>query len=303
MFQIEFKMKSQKIKFIIFLISFPIIWTISVLPDFLFYRLSDLLYFLMYRIFGYRKKMVRQNLRWAFPEKSEKERKTIERKFYKHFCDILLETTKTITISKKEISKKMQFPNIEVLEQFTQKQQSFIIMCGHYNSYEWLLSVAQHINIPSYAVYTPITNPYFDRMIKKARSRFNAFLISRYEINSLIIQNKNKTIAYGFASDQSPSNTPKQYRRNFLGIKVPVFTGAERIAKQFDFPVIFCDIQKEKRGHYKAYFQVITEKPTELPNYQITDIFTELLENQIQKAPEFYFWTHNRFKYRDTLTH
>lgn len=254
----------------------------------------------MYDILGYRKKVVRNNLQLSFPEKSLSEIIAIEKKFYHHFCDTFLEMIKTIHISEKEMQKRMIFKNLSILEEFYSKKQSFILMCGHYNSYEWLLSLALHLNCPAYAIYTPLTNPYFDRLIKETRAKFNAFLVSRYEIQSVINKNRNsgEMCVYGLASDQSPRNGKKQYWRTFMGVYVPVLTGAERISKQFGMPVVYCKIEKVKRGYYTTEFEVITDNPNAMPDYEITDIFTELLEKQIREKPEFYLWSHNRFKYK-----
>lgn len=291
---------NKKLQYIIYIIAYPFLWVVSKLPDRIFYALSDVCCFIIYDIFNYRKKVVRNNLKLSFPQKTESEIKIIERKFYHHFCDIFLEMLKTLSFSKEEMQKRMIFPNREVLQPFIDKQQSFILMCGHYNSYEWLLSLALDLNCPAYAIYTPISNKYFDRLIKKTRAKFNAFLVSRYEINSVI--NKHKTngemCVYGLASDQSPMRHHKQYWRTFMGVYVPVFTGAERISKQFGIPVVYCNIQKIKRGFYQTHFEIITEKPNEFPDFEITDKFTELLEKQIHTNPEFYLWSHNRFKYR-----
>ncbi|MDO4881406.1 MAG: lysophospholipid acyltransferase family protein [Capnocytophaga sp.] len=285
---------------IIFILAYPFLWLISLLPNRIFYALSDVACFLIYNILGYRKKVVRENLTLAFPDKSLTEIKEIERNFYHHFCDIFLEMLKTINFSKKEMQERMTYTNKEVLKIFEERQQSFIIMCGHYNSYEWLLSLAAQIPHKSYALYTPISNKYFNNFIQKIRQKFNSFLISRYKATEIIRkQQKNKELcAYGLASDQSPSSSPKHYWRTFMGVYVPVFTGAERLAKQFNIPVVFCDIQKKKRGYYETTFIILSENPTEVPDFQITDAFTNLLEKQIKTKPEFYLWSHNRFKHQ-----
>lgn len=296
---------NKNLQYLVYIFAYPFLWCISRLPDRLFYGLSDIICWVIYDIFGYRKKIVRSNLQLSFPEKTESEIKIIEQKFYHHFCDTFLEMLKTLSFSKEEMQKRMIFPNKEVLQSFVDKKQSFILMCGHYNSYEWLLSLALHLNCPSYAIYTPITNVYFDRLIKRVRARFNAFLVSRYEINSIINKHKSsgEMCVYGLASDQSPAPTNKQYWRTFMGVYVPVFTGAERISKQFGIPVVYCNIQKIKRGYYQTHFEVITLTPNEVPDYEITDKFTELLENQIRINPENYLWSHNRFKYRKSKIH
>lgn len=285
---------------LVFILVFPILWLISCLPHGLFYAFSDFVCFLVYKVFGYRRRLVRSNLKTSFPDKSLQEIIEIEKGFYQHFCDIMLEMLKTFRFSEEEMKKRMVFANLEVLNPFFQNKKSFIIMCGHYASYEWLLSLALYLPCEGYAVYTPISNRYFDGLIKKSRSRFKSFLISRYKIQDKLKEylSKDNIVALGLASDQSPSNSKKQYFRRFLGVKVPVFTGAERIAKQFDLPVIYAEIERVKRGYYQTEFKIITQNPLQERSHKITDIFTELLENQIRKNPKHYLWTHNRFKHR-----
>ena len=287
---------------LVFILIYPFLWVISRLPNRPLYGLSDGLYFIIYRVIGYRRKIVRNNLLLSFPEKTFAEIKKIEKEFYHHFCDIFLEMLKTMAFSQKEMQQRMVFPNKELLNIFFQKRQSFIIMCGHYNSYEWLLSLASQIPHTSYALYTPITNRYFDQFIRNLREKFHSYLISRYRAIEEIRkqQHRGELCAYGLASDQSPSDSPKGYWRSFMGITVPVFTGAERIAKQFNLPVVFCDIQKVKRGYYEATFTIISQEPSLTAKYEITDTFTNMLEAQIRKAPQYYLWTHNRFKHAKT---
>jgi len=286
---------------IIFLISYPFLMGLSLLPFPIFYLFSDFMYFLVYRVFKYRTKVVRKNLSLAFPEKSAKERKAIERKFYRHMCDVFLEMIKTITISEKEMKKRFVFENIELIRDFEKKGKSSILTCGHYSSWEGMLSIGYHLNEKAYGVYNKLSNPHFERLIKKSRERHHAYLLPRYETVQTIQQHhKNGHIAlYGFANDQSPKLRSKSYWRTFMGVKVPVFTGAERIAKEHDLPVTFAAITRVKRGHYKASISLLTEDPKSLKENELTDLFTEKLEAQIKKDPSQYLWTHNRFKYKD----
>ncbi len=285
---------------LIYILIYPVLWGISVLPFPVFYKLSDGICFLVYRIIGYRKKVVRSNLELAFPDKSKSEIIEIEKKFYSHMCDLFLEMIKSLTISKEEMQKRFQFANMDLIRRFEKENRNVMLVCGHYASYEWMLSLGYKIKHEGYAVYTPLANKYFDRLVKKIRMRHNAFLISRYKALSEIKTHKDAGILamYGFASDQSPGAKKARYWRPFMGVTVPVFTGAEFVAKKTDCSVIFLDIQKIKRGYYETTFKLIAENPEEFPDYEITDIFTEMLESQIKAKPEFYLWTHKRFKHR-----
>ncbi|WP_038263636.1 lysophospholipid acyltransferase family protein [Zhouia amylolytica] len=286
---------------LVYLLIYPMLWFISKLPFPIFYKVSDFVYFIVYRLIGYRKKVVRGNLKLAFPDKNEIEIRIIEKKFYHHLCDLFLEMIKSLSISKEEMQKRFKFKNIEVLKAYENQNKSVVLLCGHYASYEWLMSLGYQIRHNGYAVYQPINNKYFDRLVKKIRTRHGAFLISRYDTTKTILQKyrEGELALYGLAIDQSPMPSRAKYWREFFGIEVPVFVGAEKIAKGLNCPVLFLDIQKIKRGYYETSFSVISEEPKDLPDYEITDRFTELLEAQIKKKPEYYLWTHKRFKHKD----
>ena len=282
---------------LIYIIAYPIIWGISRLPFCLLYRVSDFFYFILYTLLKYRVKVVRKNLHTAFPFKTEAELRTIERKFYHHFCDILLEMVKSYGMSEKEMKKRMVYPNLEVLKKYEEEERNILIMCSHYASYEWLLSLAYFLEHKSYALYTPLSNKYFDRLLQKIRMKHHSYLLPRYTAHREMKKHKDAhgVYCYGFASDQIPNNK-KNYRRPFLGLNVPVFTGAERLGKALDTVIVFAKIEKVKRGYYQTTFEVFAENPTEYVDFQITDMFFERINRQIYDKPEFYLWTHNRFK-------
>ncbi len=282
---------------LIYIIAYPIVWGISRLPFCLLYRVSDFFYFILYTLLKYRVKVVRKNLHTAFPFKTEAELRTIERKFYHHFCDILLEMVKSYGMSEKEMKKRMVYPNLEVLKKYEEEERNILIMCSHYASYEWLLSLAYFLEHKSYALYTPLSNKYFDRLLQKIRMKHHSYLLPRYTAHREMKKHKDAhgVYCYGFASDQIPNNK-KNYRRPFLGLNVPVFTGAERLGKALDTVIVFAKIEKVKRGYYQTTFEVLAENPTEYVDFQITDMFFERINRQIYDKPEFYLWTHNRFK-------
>ena len=285
----------------IYFLSYPIIYLIASIPFSVLYIFSDFIRWIVYHIIGYRKKIVRFNLRKAFPDKSDEDLKWIEKRFYKHFCDITLEAFKSFKMSSSEMQKRMIFKNMEILTQFEKENRSAIIMCGHYSSWEWMLSVGYHMQSTGYGIYTPIMNPYFSELIIKIRKIHQAELLSRYgAIESIKKRHQEGEIAvYGFASDQSPRPKPKSYWRTFLGVKVPVFVGAELVAKEFDFGVVYSKINRVKRGFYEVDFELITDTPKETRLNKITDTFTEWLEQDVYCDPTQYLWTHNRFKHAD----
>lgn len=284
---------------LVYYLLFPLLLIVSRVPFPIFYILSDIVCFLIYRIIGYRKSIVRSNLKLAFPQLKKNEYQLIEKKFYNHLCDLFLEIIKSMGISKKEILKRFYVKNIEVLTKFESENRSVFLMCGHYASWEWMMSIGYHMDHLGYGIYRPIKNPYFDKLIRRIRSRHDAYMIPQRTAVEIIRSKeiKNERGVYGFASDQSPIPTPKSYWRTFMGIEVPVFTGAERLARELNIPVVFGKIKRNKRGYYELEFKVISDQSKDTKVNQITDIYTELLEEQIRENPTQYFWTHKRFKY------
>ncbi len=287
---------------LLYILFYPIVWLISILPFPVFYLFSDVVCFLTYRVIGYRKKTVRENLALALPHLSEKERRAIEKKFYSHLCDLFLEMIKTLSISQKEIEKRFTFSNLDVYLDLEKKNKSVAVLCAHYASYEWVISMNYYIHHKGYGIYKKIANPYFDTLVKKIRSKFKAELITTKEAIPTIADNYNKGILslYGFASDQSPKKNAAYHWAPFMGHEVPVHTGAEMLAKRFDMNVIFLRTKKIKRGYYEASFEVLSDDVKAVPNYEITDRFLQLVEQQILEAPEYYLWTHKRWKFMNT---
>ena len=285
----------------VYLIAYPFIYLIASIPFNILYVFSDFLRLLIYNLLGYRKKIVRSNLIKAFPHKSEDDLKWIEKRFYKHFCDITLEAFKSLTISSEEMQKRMVFKNLDVLTQFEKGNRSVIIMCGHYASWEWMLSIGYHTVSQGYGIYTPIMNKYLNKLIIKIRKKHRGNLISRYSAIQQIknLHDEGNIAVYGFVSDQSPRPKPKSYWRPFLGVKVPVFVGAEMVARELDFGVVYAKINRVKRGYYEASFELISDQPKKTKLNRITDTFTEWLEQDIYSDPTQYLWTHKRFKHAD----
>ena len=276
---------------------------VSLLPYPLLYAFSDLLCFLLHRVVKFRRKVVRLNLQLAYPELSDEARSAIEKGFYKNLCDVFLEMTKNLTISEKEIKKRFVFKNMELINAHEKNGQSTILLLGHYSNWEGMLSIGYHLIGKGYGVYAPLSNKYFNRLISKSREKHKAYLLSRFETMTFIRENekKGKYALYGFINDQSPRMRPRLYWRTFLGVKVPVFKGAENLAKEFNFPVYFTEINREKRGYYTATVSLIADDPSKFKDNEITDLYIERLEAQIRKDPTQYLWSHNRFKHRNRV--
>ena len=279
----------------------PLLIFISWLPFRLLYFISDLFYYILYYGIKYRRKIVRKNLELSKVAKSTKDLIRIEKKFYRHLSDVFFEMFKFYSISPEEMKKRFYIENPEIFYQLEKKNKSVMFMTSHYGGFEWFLSINYHVPQLPFAVYTPLSNKSLDSLIKKFRLRHGSKLISRYKAGSYIKKQikENKLFLYGMAADQSAQIRSITYWKEFLGVKVPVFTGSERIAKQHDIPVVFGKVIKIKRGYYKVVVDLISEFPNEYKNYQITDIYLKKLEKQIREIPEYYYWTHNRFKHKD----
>jgi KDO2-lipid IV(A) lauroyltransferase len=271
------------------------------LPFFILHLLSDLIFLLVYYVIGYRKEVVVNNLKLAFPEKKEKELQKIHKKFFKHFIDIFIEMAKSFTISEKELNKRYKYLNPEVLKEAEALNKSIILMGSHYGNWEWIINFPKVASFKTIAAYTRLTNPHYDNLIRKNRNRFGGEFIQSSKTIKKILENKQKNIlsVYGLLSDQSPSIHKTHYWAPFLNVKVPIHTGAEMLAKKHDFTVLYMSVTKTKRSHYEVSFKILSKNPKEAPDYTITDQFLALTEKQIRKQPEYYFWTHKRFKHKD----
>jgi len=284
---------------LVFLLVYPFLWLISILPHRLFYAFSDVVFFIVYHIIGYRRKVVISNLNLVFPEKNTAEINRIEKAFFRHMCDMFLETVKTMGLSKGQVKRKYKVLNIDVLRK-QEKERSILIVCSHYANWEWNVSINNYVNSKGYAVYQKIGNKYFDDFIRRVRARWNTTLITQQETVKTVVRDKRDGVIgiFGMVSDQSPQRHRAQYWSEFMGIKVPVFNGAETMARKLDLAVVFLKVSKVKRGYYEAEFIPIAEHGKETQENEITDTFLRLTEKQIREKPEHYLWTHKRWKHR-----
>ncbi|WP_297794881.1 lipid A biosynthesis acyltransferase [uncultured Eudoraea sp.] len=287
---------------LVYIIAFPFLWLISILPYRLFYLFSDMVYVLVYRIIGYRKKVVYANLALVFPDKSDEELKRIQKAFYKHMCDMFLETIKTLNIGEEELKKRYALPNIDLLLE-VEKKRSILVMFPHYANWEWSIIVNRYVTSKGFAIYQKIGNKYFDRLIKKIRAIWNTTPISQKETVITMARNHQNGVTgvYGIVSDQSPEAHRAQYWTKFMNITVPVFNGPEVLARKYDHAVVFAKVSKVKRGYYRTEFIPIALEGGSSKENEITDQFLKLAEEEIREKPEYYLWTHRRWKHRDKV--
>jgi KDO2-lipid IV(A) lauroyltransferase len=276
---------------------YGIVYPISILPFPILYLLSDILAFLMYFVVGYRKKVVMQNLRNSFPEKSEKERAAIAKKFYRHFCDVTLESLKMFTISSRDASERMVYHNTEVMKKYADAGKSVIVAMAHYNNWEMVaVTVDQVTKQSAKAIYKPLTNRYFDKKVRDSREKYGLTMIHNRTVKEDFEKMKNDLTATYFLIDQAPSPHSKPYWTTFLNQETGVLVGTELYAKTYNYPVVFLQVQKPKRGYYSATFVDVTDSPRSFPDGEIMELVTRMLEQLIRETPEFWLWTHRRWK-------
>lgn len=274
----------------------------ALLPFRVLYILSDIFYVLVYKVIRYRLKVVRQNLKASFPEKTDQERIAIEKEFYHHFCDYFVETIKLLHISDEEMGRRMKFENMELVKDMMKDGNSVLMYLGHYCNWEWVTSITLEFkgeeNRNLGEIYKPLRNKAIDDIFLKIRSRFGPLAIPKSDTLRTIVKlrREKKQIIIGFMADQTPSVMNIHYWTHFLNQYTPVFTGVERIAKQTDFGVTYLDVRKVKRGYYVGTVQLITDSPKDEPEFKITEDYVRAMEKTILRKPAYWLWTHKRWK-------
>ena len=274
-------------------------WLFSALPFRVLYVLSDFNYLLMYHVWRYRRKVVRENLEKSFPEKTEAERLQIERKFYRYLSDYMLEDLKLLHMSAEDHFQRMIYKNTEQYLELTEKYGGIIVMIPHYANYEWLIgmgSVMKPGDVPV-QVYKPLKDKYLNELFKQIRSRFGGYNIPKHSTAREIIKLKRegKNMVVGLITDQWPSGD--RYWTTFMGQETAFLNGAERIAKIMNFPVFYCELTKTRRGYCESEFKLMTEAPKETVEGEITDMFAHELEQTIRREPAYWLWSHKRWKF------
>lgn len=280
-------------------ILFFLLYLLSLLPMRLLYLLSDCLFFPLFHIVKYRRKVVEKQLDECFPEKSMQERRAIERQFYHFFCDYLVEVIKLFSISKKEMMRRMKFVGIEqVREELKDKKFCFLYL-GHYCNWEYIASLSYWLpEIHCGQIYHRIYNQAFDELFLKLRGQFGgeSILMKDTLRRILTLRNQEKKVMIGFIADQLPKWENMHYWTTFLNHDTSFFIGAERIAKQVDAALYYVDVERVKRGYYQVRFRLMTLHPKEFPDYELTDQYARLLEESICRQPAYWLWTHKRWK-------
>lgn len=277
----------------------------SYVPFGILYIISDCLYFLVYYIFRYRRRIVRKNLTESFPEKNEHEVKKIEKRFYSFFTDNMLECLKMFTISREEMLRRVKFTDLEEVNNLMRSGRSVSLFLGHYGNWEWMSSIPLHMDkdVTGAQIYHKLSNKNMDRLMLYIRERMGAVCVEMHKTARYVTEltARNKVCMIGFIADQSPRKKDSRHFLHFLNHNTPVLTGTEKITKHYDFEAFFLDVKRVKRGHYEARFVKMHDNPKSLPDFELTAIYYQMLEKCIRTQPELYLWSHNRFRHAEKL--
>lgn len=278
---------------------YNILYLLSLFPMKILYLFSDGLFLLVYKLAHYRQKVVKRNLKESFPDKDEKELRDIEHKFYRWFCDYIVETIKFISISKSELAKRMCFERMDIINDSFANGKTCSLYLGHYCNWEWIVSLPLYTKGGFCAqIYHPIENQALDQVMCKVRNRFGSKNIEMDKSFRTIVSWKRagQMNLVGYIADQVPGLHNVHCWIDFLHHDTPVFTGAERIATLTDSTVLYANITRPKRGYYVCKFEKI-ELPTDgYVKFYYTREYYKRLERSINSAPEFWLWSHNRWK-------
>ncbi len=277
----------------------------SYVPFRLLYVLSDCLFYPFYYIVGYRRKVVRKNLVESFPEKDLQDIKRIEKKFYHFFLDMILESCKLATISPEKIRRRMKFKNAEGINEMIGQGKSCAIYLGHYGNWEWISSMPLWLDkrMSGAQIYRQLSNKNIDRLMLHIRERMGSACVEMRHTARYITHRmaEHKVCVIGFIADQSPRKRDVRHFLHFLHHDVPVQTGTEKVVKHYGFTAWYLDVKKVRRGYYEAEFIPLHEDPAALPDFELTALYFERLEQTILRQPELYLWTHKRFKHAERM--
>lgn len=291
----------QQINYYILL---SIITAISYIPLGILYVLSDIIYYPFYFVVRYRRKIVRKNLTESFPNKSRQDIIRIERKFYHFLIDTVLESCKLISISPKQIKRRIKFHNIDAANEMLKSNKSISLFLGHYGNWEWVASINLWFYKESVSaqIYKKLSNPSVDTIMKRIRERWGATCIEMHNTARYTagIATDNKPHVIGFIADQSPRKREAKHFITFLNHKVPVSTGSEKLTKHFNYEAFFLSIKRVKRGYYECELQPLHNNPASLQDFELTRLYYQRLEQEIINHPELYLWTHKRFRHAYT---
>jgi len=275
-------------------------YVVTLLPLRVLYLMSDLCYPLMYHIFRYRRRVVEKNLENAFPEKSTEELRKIGRAFYRHLCDLFVETLSTTHMSRREIKRRYNAGALSAYDHYFREGRDIVILCSHYNNWEWFSALQMATPYKVITIYKPLKNKYFDKFIYNLRTRYGITVTPMHSILRELVTSRRDNIRTmsGFIADQTPPPDEKAFWTTFLNQDTGFYRGAEKVAVKYDMPVVFINIAKVRRGYYRLDCSLITENPRQEAPDQIMSKYAAMLEDVIRAKPEYWLWSHRRWKHK-----
>ncbi|WP_316802195.1 lysophospholipid acyltransferase family protein [Pedobacter nototheniae] len=275
---------------------------LSLLPLSILYIIADAFYVLIYHVFGYRRKVVRENLMNSFPEKSIGEIDLIEKTYYKYLSSLIIEIVKMKSISRKELNKRVKFKNADLVEAYLQNNESVLFCSAHYGNYEWVcMAIGLTFSGEHFPIYKPLRSESFDNWFLKMRSKFGNKMVSMRQTLRAVQANKNTASIFTFGSDQAPSKEESNYWTTFLNQETSIQLGIEKIAKKTNRPVFYLKISYKKRGYYEVDCVPVCLNPAETAEFEITEMQKHVLEEMIVEGPAYWLWSHRRWKYKPEL--
>ena len=277
------------------------IYLLSLLPFGILYVLSDIAYIIMYYVVGYRRDIVRNNLSTSFPEKTKEDIKSIERKFYHWLCDYFVETIKLLSISDKQLRRRFKLVGAEQIEEHFKAGQDCAALLGHYCNWEWLscTGIAFPENRKMGLIYKPLRHQSMDKLFRRIRSsQPSSIVVPKNDILRELVKLRRDGVRslFGYIADQGPRYTNIHLWLPFLNHDTGVFTGSERIIRKMNNAVFYAEMERPRRGYYTVTFHLLTDDPKSMSDNELTTRFFALLEQTIRRQPEYYLWTHNRWK-------
>lgn len=263
------------------------------------YLISDILYFFIFHIFGYRKRLSYENLSKSFPEKNKQEIAHIQRKYYRHLCDLLVEGVYNMYATPKSILKRYQVVNRKIMDRYYEEGKSVVLISSHFNNWEYMVtSLSFQFRQHGIGVGKPLDNKSIASYLTKRRIRYGTEVVDHTNVRDVMeyYHKYQVPVAYMMLSDQSPTNPHKSYWTNFLNQDTAFLYGAEHFARKYNMPVVYYQVEKTKRGHYQVHLRTLHESPESIPQYSITQQYVEILEQAIKQQPEYWLWSHRRWK-------
>lgn len=270
---------------------------ISLLPFWVLYLISDFMFFVLFYVFKYRKKVVDDNLLNSFPQKSNKERNEIAKQYFAYLADLIVETIKMISITEREAKKRFEILNPQLLDFYVNQGRNITVVAGHYGNWEMANVVGFCTNKKKLVIYKPLTNRVFDSFLNSVRSKFSVLMIPMKMVMRKMVELRNEPTISFFLCDQTPVLHEANYFTTFLNQKTAVFLGVEKIAKTTNSVVVFCKVNCTKRGYYTCEFIPLVEEPLKTKEFEITQLHVKFLENIINQEPKYWLWSHKRWKF------